>query len=495
MKIIVCGPPHSGKSVFIANLISQLPTDAYTIIRACPDGEGTWSNNENQEETSIVRKKGKFTKTFIDDSCKAIDNQINEIVLVDVGGIMSKENEQIFKHCDSFIVLSSDKRAKREWMDFGTSLGLECVGCLDSSLEGEEEIYKREPYLQGKIVGLERGNDLETSQIISALVADIVEKSKYGEKKAQENSQFDGVMIDDTEFGFELGYGKEIETEKGDIIKKVRWPESAIPRVYEAIKGKIVQGTQIKINGVRANFIVSAICKACKEKGVTDMGVYDIRMKKYIPIRELKPKRGVQSCVGIKYNIIENQENIFMDVEPTGESYTLEDYEECILPKIDEDKKLYLSGRMPLWLVASMVTSYESSQIFTFQPGKGYTCVASEQEKDLGMLVDGPAGIDDFRYFEDKQEREKAKKLPVTVEKEGIFAKLKKFIGRFKKQPNENEKYLDDTIKSVVLSKSDEEKKEGNLEDIVVSPEVLLPKQPMNDNILIQDEEIKIPGE
>ena len=85
MKIVFCVPPHSGKSVFIANLIDKMPTDAYTIIRACPDGEGTWSNNKNQNETTIVRKKGKFTKSFIDDACQAIDNQSNKIVLVDVG--------------------------------------------------------------------------------------------------------------------------------------------------------------------------------------------------------------------------------------------------------------------------------------------------------------------------------------------------------------------------------------------------------------------------
>ena len=53
MKIVFCGPPHSGKSVFIANLIDKMPTDAYTIIRACPDGEGTWSNNKNQNETLL----------------------------------------------------------------------------------------------------------------------------------------------------------------------------------------------------------------------------------------------------------------------------------------------------------------------------------------------------------------------------------------------------------------------------------------------------------
>ena len=143
MKIVFCGPPHSGKSVFIANLIDKLPSDGYTIIRACPDGEGTWSNNKNQKETSIVRKKGKFTQSFIDNACKAIDNQTNKIVLVDVGGVMSKENEQVFQHCDSFVVLSSDEEKKKEWLEFGQKLGLQCIGCLDSSLEGQEEIYSK----------------------------------------------------------------------------------------------------------------------------------------------------------------------------------------------------------------------------------------------------------------------------------------------------------------------------------------------------------------
>lgn len=182
MKVVFCGPPHSGKSVFIANLIDKLPTDAYTIIRACLDGEGNWSNNKNQNETSIVRKKGKFTKSFIEDACKAIDNQTNKIVLVDVGGIMSKENEEVFKHCDSFVVLSSDEKKKEEWLKFGQELGLECLGSLDSSLEGQEEIYSMQPYLQGRIAGMERGKVLKDSQVINTIVSDIVKKSRYGEK-------------------------------------------------------------------------------------------------------------------------------------------------------------------------------------------------------------------------------------------------------------------------------------------------------------------------
>ena len=60
----------------------------------------------------------------------------------------------------------------------------------------------------------------------------------------------------------------------------------------------------------------------------------------------------------------------------------LEDYQQCILPQIKEDKNLYLSGRMPLWLLASISSSYDANRIFTFQPGKGFTCVSAIDEKN-----------------------------------------------------------------------------------------------------------------
>ena len=369
MKVVFCGPPHSGKSVFIANLIDKLPTDAYTIIRACPDGEGTWSNNKNQEETSAVRKKGKFTKTFIDDVCNAIDNQTNKIVLVDVGGVMSKENEQIFKHCDSFVILSSDEKKKEEWLEFGQKLGLECIGCLDSSLEGQEEIYTKKPYFQGKVVGMERGKILEDFPVIKGLASDIIQKSKYTEKIETSNKDYEGTMIDDTELGFELGYGKEVLLEDGIPIKKVRWQEKAIPQIYQTIQEKVSVDSPVRINGIRANFILCAICKASKEQGVKDISTYDIRSKQYIPIRDLPKKKGLKQSEGLVYHLIENKENIFMDIDITTEQYSLEDYQQCILPQIKEDKNLYLSGRMPLWLLASISSSYDANRIFTFQPG------------------------------------------------------------------------------------------------------------------------------
>lgn len=469
MKIILCGPPHSGKSVFIANLIEKLPTDAYTIIRACPDGEGTWSNNKNQNETSIVRKKGKFTKKFIEDSCKSIDNQTNKIVLVDVGGIMSKENEQIFKHCDSFVVLSSDEKKKKEWLEFGQKQGLECVGCLDSSLEGEEKIYSRNPYLQGRIVGLERGELLENSQVINAITSDIVKKSKYNEKDKKDEKNIDGTIIDDTEFGFELGYGKEILTEDGIAIKKVRWDEKAVPIIHKTIGKKVMPGEQLKINGIRANFALCAICKSAKEKGVKNISAYDIRLKKYVPIKDIPKKKGTKQTEGLSYKIIKNKENVFMDIDITKEQYSLEDYEKCILPQIEEEKNLYISGRMPLWLLASISNSYNAKNIFTFQPGKGFTCISSNEEKNLGKVVNCIDGININKYFEDKRNNSK-ENLPAVIEKNNIFSKVKRWIKGLKDE-KENKKYLDETIIAEIVEQPEENKKyKEKLEEENVKP-------------------------
>jgi len=544
LKIVFCGPPHSGKSVFIANLISKMPTDAYTIIRACPDGEGTWSNNKNQNETTIVRKKGEFTQAFIEDACQAIDNQSNAIVLVDVGGVISKENAQVFKHCDSFFVVSNDENKKREWLEFGQELGLQCVGCVDSSLDGQEAIYSRTPFFQGRITDLQRGKILENSSVINAVVSDIIRKSKYGEKaqakklfddklKSNDKSQFydeskadnkpqadketqtefneiaeNEIFIDDTQLGFELGYGKEILTEDGTLIKNVRWEESALPKIYKAISEKLNRDKSyemtdekensdafyktfddgikpdksyetndektefdksIRLNGIRANFVLCAIAKAAKQNGVKNIITYDIRTQSYIPIKDLPKRKDInwlyehnipgesehaasaefdynisevseydnsdvieynvseipeydnlnennQNNIrysfskGLIYTIVENKENIFMDIDIIKEKYSLEDYEKCILPQIQENKNLYISGRIPLWLLASISNSYDPNRIFTFQPGKGFTCISSANEKELGMIVDGVEGININQYFEDKKNID-AKKL------------------------------------------------------------------------------------
>ena len=378
-----------------------------------------------------------------------------------LGGVISKENEQVFKHCDSFVVLSSDEEKKDEWLRFGEKLGLECLGCLDSSLKGQEEIYSREPYIQGKIVGLERGEILEPSSVVIALVSDIIRKSKYAEKNEVTQENLNEVFIDDTDFGFELGYGKEILTENDIPIKKVKWPAEALPSVYNSVQKKVVSGQSVKINGVRANFVLCAMCKAIKSQGIDDISAYDIRLKQYIPIKNIPKKKSLKEHQNLSFNIIESKENVFIDIDIIGEKYTLEDYNNCILPKINENKNLYLSGRLPLWLLASISNSYDSSKIFTFQPGKGFTCVSSKDEKELGMQVDGIDGININQYFEDKKEKAKTT-LPIIPESKSIFSSIKRLFNNIKGK-HENSKYVDEKITAMVIPSVSDNKSTANV--------------------------------
>ena len=126
-------------------------------------------------------------------------------------------------------------------------LGLECIGCLDSSLEGQKEIYTKKPYFQGKVVWNGKGKNFKrTFQLYKGLASDIIQKSKYTEKIETSNKDYEGTMIDDTELGFELGYGKKFLLEDGIPIKKVRWQEKAIPQIYQTIQEKVSVDSPIR---------------------------------------------------------------------------------------------------------------------------------------------------------------------------------------------------------------------------------------------------------
>lgn len=65
--IAIGGPPHSGKSVLtysLTQLLREQKIEHY-VLRACPDGEGDWSNEAAPERVLAIRQKGQFTETFI----------------------------------------------------------------------------------------------------------------------------------------------------------------------------------------------------------------------------------------------------------------------------------------------------------------------------------------------------------------------------------------------------------------------------------------------
>lgn len=171
--IAFVGPPHSGKSVFLAEMYRQLLAnpkigDKAFLQRACPDGEGMWSAEADQELVKQIRKKGSFdepTMNFFIQSIRGLRKN-KPIVLVDCGGFRSNQNAVILGECSDAIILSSKKEEIDAWREFCEANGVRIMAELDSELLNAEQRAELDAALaEGKEVPKELISHVETSEI------------------------------------------------------------------------------------------------------------------------------------------------------------------------------------------------------------------------------------------------------------------------------------------------------------------------------------------
>ena len=137
--VAVGGPPHSGKSVFLAELYSQLlarrPSGVF-LQRACPDGEGMWSAESDPTTVADIRRKGSFSQEFMTFVLKGIENLGRKfpILLLDLGGRRTAENAEILLRSTHLIVLSSKEEEIQTWQQFAVAEGCDTLAVFQSRL-------------------------------------------------------------------------------------------------------------------------------------------------------------------------------------------------------------------------------------------------------------------------------------------------------------------------------------------------------------------------
>lgn len=165
--ILVGGPPHSGKSVLIYSLTRALRQAhvGHYVVRACPDGEGDWSNEVDQALLPELRVKGKFTPEFVETAVRHVDNR-HLPLLVDVGGKPRPWQEVVFAQCTHAILLEPASATEAgvfsaemaRWQAMMADHGVTVIAKLQSSLSGDDVTWgERDGVLTGQITGLERG--------------------------------------------------------------------------------------------------------------------------------------------------------------------------------------------------------------------------------------------------------------------------------------------------------------------------------------------------
>lgn len=165
--IAIGGPPHSGKSVLIYALTKALRLNgiSHYVLRACPDGEGDFSQETSQELIKLIRRKGTFSTSFVERVAQDIANR-HFPLLVDVGGKPTPEQELIFTQCTHTILLIADrpeqyKQDLAAWQALAGRHNLPIIANLQSSLTTPHRLDSPTSPLQGVINGLERGRPVD----------------------------------------------------------------------------------------------------------------------------------------------------------------------------------------------------------------------------------------------------------------------------------------------------------------------------------------------
>lgn len=116
MKVVLCGPPRSGKSCLrqgLKDAVRALPGAPYPyVITACPDGEGSWFQETVNNDPAVAAQlkaayKSKFTPEFVTRITDSVRNVALPLVLVDIGGIPSAACAAVGAKWDSVADLPS----------------------------------------------------------------------------------------------------------------------------------------------------------------------------------------------------------------------------------------------------------------------------------------------------------------------------------------------------------------------------------------------------
>ena len=187
MKLLLCGPPHSGKSCLREGLkqaIRRIEGAPYPyVITACPDGEGAWFFEAAQRhlESALQLKaayKAEFTLEFAQVAAQWVRDASLPFNLVDVGGKIDEKNRLIMSHATHAVILAGDIKQVPAWQGFCSELNLKIIALVHSDYNGvADQVQAEEPILKGSIHYLERGQDVSSRPMVQALARLLVSLS------------------------------------------------------------------------------------------------------------------------------------------------------------------------------------------------------------------------------------------------------------------------------------------------------------------------------
>jgi len=379
--ILIGGPPHSGKSVLVYSLSQALRARgvAHYALRACPDGEGDFSNESDQTLVRLIRQKGAFTEAFVAHVAAYLEER-HLPLLVDVGGRPTPEQLAVFARCTHAVLLVADRpdepgayeRLRAEWGAMLARAGLPIIADLRSTLSEAGRLDEAGPVVRGVIAGLERGR-MADGPAFEALVAAVAARFPHTERELAARHRAlapaGARLVDLPALLAELAPGGG------------RWETGLLPRVAE----RAPAGEALAIYGRGPNWLYALLALRAAP---APLWLFDVRYG-WLRAPEL-PETAAAAQAGWRVSV-EARAGFDLVEMATGAQYLdPEEPEGLPLPVLPPDpaRGLVLSGRVPHWLLASAARRWGPGRpwVAVFHPPVGgAVVVAGEVGKVIGV--------------------------------------------------------------------------------------------------------------
>ena len=201
IKVVICGQPNTGKTCLreglkqslnqcsdrlSSQLISPINEENNSISRplymesyvisGCPDGDGSWFSGTAQKYPELASElkskyKASFTLEFAVNKAREIKSIKTPILVFDVGGKISKENQIIMKEATHSVILAKTEKEVNQWKEFCQQLGLPIIAIILSDYHANSDriTHYYPPVLQGMVHHLARKENVSQRPMINAL--------------------------------------------------------------------------------------------------------------------------------------------------------------------------------------------------------------------------------------------------------------------------------------------------------------------------------------
>jgi len=350
--VLIGGPPHAGKSVLFYSLSRSLRERrvSHHSMRACPDGEGNWSQEIDQESVELYRFKGKWTDALVDGICRDLSNRQLPF-LVDMGGLPADSQMRIFRLCTHSLLLlhASDEPSACRWKKLVRASGLMPLAELFSELHGQSIVTGYEPVITGVITGLERG-----SQAQGALFDVVVDQVSALFQSSEEESAILGRAPTELVVNLHAWLEKIAPGEKD-------WRPAMLPTLLAQVPASVA----VSVYGHGPHWLYAALLAHADQQAYYQ---FNPRIGWMTP----PPLHfGNQTIPEVQIKLREMEHYVILTIKLLEKHLDHILISQCAFSRISATEGLVLNGVMPSWLVNALVSLYQQigfTWIACYQP-------------------------------------------------------------------------------------------------------------------------------